>query len=151
MITTTPDVQYKVLIGMEIHVQLATKSKMFTGAANGTTPSRSFPRPAQFHRRSRAPAWIVVSTLARVPLCAVAARVKPRRPAAASDAMSRATFAGLDAAHRTLGYPVARKPSRPLLPGPAADNILVIAMADRIAVGGCAPRGDDEQLTHWRV
>jgi aspartyl-tRNA(Asn)/glutamyl-tRNA(Gln) amidotransferase subunit B len=26
---------YKVLIGMEIHVQLATKSKMFTGAANG--------------------------------------------------------------------------------------------------------------------
>ena len=30
---TTP--QYKVLIGMEIHVQLATKSKMFTGAANG--------------------------------------------------------------------------------------------------------------------
>src|SRR5271170_4211961 len=30
---TTP--QFKVLIGMEIHVQLATKSKMFTGAANG--------------------------------------------------------------------------------------------------------------------
>ncbi|NNM88323.1 MAG: Asp-tRNA(Asn)/Glu-tRNA(Gln) amidotransferase subunit GatB [Phycisphaerae bacterium] len=29
------DPQYKVLIGMEIHVQLATKSKMFTGAANG--------------------------------------------------------------------------------------------------------------------
>ena len=27
--------QYKVLIGMEIHVQLATRSKMFTGAANG--------------------------------------------------------------------------------------------------------------------
>src|SRR3954464_4727518 len=26
---------YKVLVGMEIHVQLATKSKMFTGAANG--------------------------------------------------------------------------------------------------------------------
>src|SRR5271170_5567111 len=30
---TTP--QFKVLIGMEIHVQLATRSKMFTGAANG--------------------------------------------------------------------------------------------------------------------
>src|ERR1041384_7758926 len=26
---------YKVLVGMEIHVQLAPKSKMFTGAANG--------------------------------------------------------------------------------------------------------------------
>jgi aspartyl-tRNA(Asn)/glutamyl-tRNA(Gln) amidotransferase subunit B len=26
---------YKVLVGLEIHVQLATKSKMFTGAANG--------------------------------------------------------------------------------------------------------------------
>src|SRR3954453_19978113 len=26
---------HKVLVGMEIHVQLATKSKMFTGAANG--------------------------------------------------------------------------------------------------------------------
>src|SRR5688572_33055667 len=26
---------YKVLVGMEIHVQLATRSKMFTGAANG--------------------------------------------------------------------------------------------------------------------
>ena len=26
---------YRVLVGMEIHVQLATKSKMFTGAANG--------------------------------------------------------------------------------------------------------------------
>ncbi len=32
------DVQYKVLIGMEIHVQLGTKSKMFTGAANGAHP-----------------------------------------------------------------------------------------------------------------
>ncbi len=32
-LTTEP--QYKVLIGMEIHVQLATRSKMFTGAANG--------------------------------------------------------------------------------------------------------------------
>src|SRR3954454_5126791 len=26
---------YRVLVGMEIHVQLATASKMFTGAANG--------------------------------------------------------------------------------------------------------------------
>src|SRR5471030_2422011 len=26
---------YKVLVGMEIHVQLSTASKMFTGAANG--------------------------------------------------------------------------------------------------------------------
>ena len=26
---------YKVLVGMEIHVQLSTLSKMFTGAANG--------------------------------------------------------------------------------------------------------------------
>ena len=26
---------YKVLVGLEIHVQLSTKSKMFTGAANG--------------------------------------------------------------------------------------------------------------------
>src|SRR5215212_8788268 len=26
---------YQVLVGMEIHVQLATRSKMFTGAANG--------------------------------------------------------------------------------------------------------------------
>lgn len=26
---------YRVLVGLEIHVQLATKSKMFTGAANG--------------------------------------------------------------------------------------------------------------------
>ena len=35
MSTTAAEPQYKVLIGMEIHVQLATKSKMFTGAANG--------------------------------------------------------------------------------------------------------------------
>ena len=34
----TTDVSYKVLIGMEIHVQLGTKSKMFTGAANGAHP-----------------------------------------------------------------------------------------------------------------
>ncbi len=33
--TSAVEPQYKVLIGMEIHVQLATKSKMFTGAANG--------------------------------------------------------------------------------------------------------------------
>ena len=32
------EVSYKVLIGMEIHVQLGTKSKMFTGAANGAHP-----------------------------------------------------------------------------------------------------------------
>ncbi len=32
------DVQYKVLIGMEIHVQLGTRSKMFTSAANGAHP-----------------------------------------------------------------------------------------------------------------
>src|SRR5436309_169264 len=32
------DVQYKVLIGMEIHVQLGTRTKMFTGVANGAHP-----------------------------------------------------------------------------------------------------------------
>lgn len=38
MTATMGDVQYKVLIGMEIHVQLATESKMFTGAANVAYP-----------------------------------------------------------------------------------------------------------------
>ncbi|HUO08730.1 MAG TPA: Asp-tRNA(Asn)/Glu-tRNA(Gln) amidotransferase subunit GatB [Phycisphaerae bacterium] len=38
MTMTLNGVEYKVLIGMEIHVQLATKSKMFTGAANGAHP-----------------------------------------------------------------------------------------------------------------
>ena len=42
---TQNDVQYKVLIGMEIHVQLATKSKMFTSAANGAHPDH-FNAPA---------------------------------------------------------------------------------------------------------
>src|SRR6476646_2763403 len=32
------DVQYKVLIGMELHVQLGTRTKMFTGVANGAHP-----------------------------------------------------------------------------------------------------------------
>ncbi|HEY4329527.1 MAG TPA: Asp-tRNA(Asn)/Glu-tRNA(Gln) amidotransferase subunit GatB, partial [Phycisphaerae bacterium] len=32
------NVEHKVLIGMEIHVQLGTKTKMFTGAANGAHP-----------------------------------------------------------------------------------------------------------------
>ncbi len=35
---TAGDVQYKVLIGMEIHVQLGTRSKMFTSVANGAHP-----------------------------------------------------------------------------------------------------------------
>ena len=32
------DVHYQVLIGMEIHVQLGTRSKMFTSVANGAHP-----------------------------------------------------------------------------------------------------------------
>ena len=36
--TAAGDLQVQVLIGMEIHVQLATRSKMFTGAANGAHP-----------------------------------------------------------------------------------------------------------------
>src|ERR1035437_4011601 len=34
------EVSYKVLIGMEIHVQLATRSKMFTSVANGAHPDQ---------------------------------------------------------------------------------------------------------------
>ncbi len=36
--TLATDIEYKVLVGMEIHVELATKSKMFTGAANVAYP-----------------------------------------------------------------------------------------------------------------
>jgi len=36
--STAAGVQYKVLIGMEIHVQLGTRSKMFTSVANGAHP-----------------------------------------------------------------------------------------------------------------
>lgn len=43
--TTAMDVEYKVLIGMEIHVELATHSKMFTGAANVAYPG-NFGAPA---------------------------------------------------------------------------------------------------------
>jgi aspartyl-tRNA(Asn)/glutamyl-tRNA(Gln) amidotransferase subunit B len=43
--TIASDVQYKVLIGMEIHVQLGTRSKMFTGAANGAHPEHFHAAP----------------------------------------------------------------------------------------------------------
>lgn len=45
MTTTANGVEYKVLIGMEIHVQLATKSKMFTSAANGAHPDHFHAAP----------------------------------------------------------------------------------------------------------
>ncbi len=45
MSATATDIQYKVLIGMEIHVQLATKTKMFTSVANGAYPDNANAAP----------------------------------------------------------------------------------------------------------
>jgi aspartyl-tRNA(Asn)/glutamyl-tRNA(Gln) amidotransferase subunit B len=37
--------QWEVVIGLEIHTQLATRSKIFSGSATSSAPSRT-PRPA---------------------------------------------------------------------------------------------------------